>query len=569
MSRATERTRSAGVVGLLALLLTVTTVVGSPAHALTGDEDDLGARALRGEGWSTPVDQPVAVTRSPPVFPMSPPLDPLYAQEPAYYDDGCHVLRARTTLLPGCVYGDPAGAVDVAVVGDSKVGQLFPALEEIALREGWRMRMYTKSGCAFVDVPDPDYPECTTYDENLLDHLTADPPDLVLTSAMRRDVDDGYVRTWRALRRAGVGQVVALWDSPGPEENPAECVADALESGTDLTDCATRLPDESSGNPSLRTAAARVDGAHFVDLRDWVCPDTWLSPRCPAVVGRAQVYRGGSHVTDSYAATLTDPLHQRLHEIGVARYRPSVDRVGGENRYATAALLSRDVARRARVFVASGEEYADALTAAAQAGADRGAVLLTRGTTVPAPAREALARLRPSEIVLVGGEQRIHDDVLDALRSFSPDVRRVSGTDRYSTAAALAGLDGTARGGTVYVATGTDFPDALAAAAQAGQHDAPVLLVKRDAVPRVTAAVLRELAPRRVVVAGGPASVSDGVLSELATAVPGEVVRRGGANRYETAVALAEGTPGGRVVNVASGTSYADVVERGLVRLVR
>lgn len=193
-------------------------------------------------------------------------------------------------------------------------------------------------------------------------------------------------------------------------------------------------------------------------------------------------------------------------------------------------------------------------------------MLLAQEDRLPSATRDALARLRPSQIVLVGGERRIHDEVLQSLRAYGPDVRRVSGTDRYATAAELAQLDGEVPGGTAYVATGVDFPDALAAAAQAGQHDAPVLLVKPDSVPQATAAVLDELAPGRVVVAGGPVSVSDEVLAELSAVVPGEVVRRGGANRYETAVALAgdalPGTAGGAdgVLHVASGRSYADAL---------
>jgi putative cell wall-binding protein len=173
--------------------------------------------------------------------------------------------------------------------------------------------------------------------------------------------------------------------------------------------------------------------------------------------------------------------------------------------------MAGDVEPGARVFVASGQEYADALTAAAQAGQDGGAVLLAKDVDLPSVTRAALTRLRPREIVLVGGERRIHDEVLFALRSYSPVVHRVAGTDRYETAAALARLDGTSSGGTVYVATGTDFPDALAAAAQAGQRDAPVLLVPGDRIPSATAAGVRGLAPTRIVLAGGRGAVSDEV----------------------------------------------------------
>ena len=335
------------------------------------------------------------------------------------------------------------------------------------------------------------------------------------------------------------------------------------------------MSESASGNPSMRTAAAALDFADFVDLRDWVCPQTELSPLCGPVIGRAHIYAEGSHMSQGYSATLTDPIHQRLHEIGVAAYRPSVDRVSGRDRYATAANLSREVEPGGRVFVASGRDYPDALAAAARAGADRGAVLLTGPGSLPAATREALDRLDPAEVVVVGGEARITEDVLDQLKGYTPRVSRVSGEDRYGTAAEISRLQPMTRGGTVYVATGAGFADALAAAAQAGQQNSPILLVRPDSVPDATADALRDLAPRRVVVVGGTASVSEEVLGALQD-LAGEVERRGGENRYETAALLAQGTEPGRVLHVSVGTDYADALaaapvaaaSRGAVLLV-
>ncbi|GGK71631.1 SGNH hydrolase domain-containing protein [Ornithinimicrobium pekingense] len=326
---------SRGRVGrwLTSLLAAALLLGAPPATALDATDDDLGARSLRGESWWTPVLEPADQTRVGPVLPMTPPLSDLYALQPSYYDDGCHVGRARTTLREGCVYGDPTSATEVAMVGDSKIGRLFPALEEIALREGWALRAYTKSACAFVDEPTPGYEACDDYNAALAEHLAADPPQIVLTGAMRRDVGDGYARTWQWLRGLGVAHVVGLWDSPAPTGgSPAGCVAEALEEGADLTTCAVPLPEAASGNPSMRAGAREVEGASFVDLRDWVCPPSELNPLCAPVIGRVQLYGSGSHLSPLYGQTLTDPIHQRLHEAGVAAYRPSVDRVSGPHR---------------------------------------------------------------------------------------------------------------------------------------------------------------------------------------------------------------------------------------------
>jgi putative cell wall-binding protein len=69
-----------------------------------------------------------------------------------------------------------------------------------------------------------------------------------------------------------------------------------------------------------------------------------------------------------------------------------------------------------------------------------------------------------------------------------------------------------------YVATGTNFPDALAGAAVAGNLGGPLLLVTRDTIPAATAAELSRLKPARIVVLGAAGVVSDAVQNALSAA---------------------------------------------------
>ncbi|QJU54454.1 hypothetical protein HL652_13005 [Herbiconiux sp. SALV-R1] len=85
----------------------------------------------------------------------------------------------------------------------------------------------------------------------------------------------------------------------------------------------------------------------------------------------------------------------------------------------------------------------------------------------------------------------------------SASVRRIGGADRFAVASAIA-VDTFARGiDTVYVATGLNFPDALAGAAAAGHSRSPVVLTERDKLPAATRQALSALAPKRIVVVGG------------------------------------------------------------------
>lgn len=142
---------------------------------------------------------------------------------------------------------------------------------------------------------------------------------------------------------------------------------------------------------------------------------------------------------------------------------------------------------------------------------------------------------------------------------------RISGTTRYGTAAALS-LDGWPTGArTVLLATGENWPDALASAPLSHKLDAPLLLSTPDTLPADTAAELARLAPDDIVVLGGTGAVSDAVAEAAASAagVSLENVRRiAGANRYETAALIATevGVPADGRVAVVGGESPADAV---------
>ncbi len=95
-------------------------------------------------------------------------------------------------------------------------------------------------------------------------------------------------------------------------------------------------------------------------------------------------------------------------------------------------------------------------------------------------------------------------------------VERLAGSDRYGTAAAVSAsvFTNPSAVSKVFVATGGDFPDALAAAAAGGFVGGPVLLVG-DTVPVATASELARLNPSVIYVVGGTAVISNSVASML------------------------------------------------------
>ncbi len=189
-----------------------------------------------------------------------------------------------------------------------------------------------------------------------------------------------------------------------------------------------------------------------------------------------------------------------------------VSRVEGADRYETAANLAMMFEDPEVVYVASGQDraYADALTGSARAGMENAPVLLTRPDGVPGATADALAELDPDRVVVLGGSVAVDGDTFIALGA----DERVSGGDRYETAVAVSQVHGTDVP-LVHIASGRNFPDALAGSALAGHQGVPVLLTKPGELPDATLAELERLSPERVVILGGTNAVSQDVEDAL------------------------------------------------------
>lgn len=242
----------------------------------------------------------------------------------------------------------------------------------------------------------------------------------------------------------------------------------------------------------------------------------------------------------------------------------------GANRYATAAALSNAnfAPGVSTVFIATGQNFPDALAAGPAAGIEDSPILLVRQNAVPSETAAELIRLSPSRIVVVGGPAVVSDGVKTALNGFtSGPVTRMWGANRYATAAAVSAATFSPGVSRVYIATGANFPDALAGGPAGVVHNAPILLVRQNAVPAETAAELARLNPGGIVVLGGPAVVSSSVVTELESMISGCVLRYWGANRYATAVAVSEAVfaTGADTVFVVTGVNFPDAVAAGPV----
>ncbi|MEA3502857.1 MAG: cell wall-binding repeat-containing protein, partial [Actinomycetota bacterium] len=100
-----------------------------------------------------------------------------------------------------------------------------------------------------------------------------------------------------------------------------------------------------------------------------------------------------------------------------------------------------------------------------------------------------------TDIVVIGGPSVVSDAVLEHLETCTTGtVSRIAGSNRYATAAAVS-TQTFPTADTVYLATGLNFPDALAAGPVAAANGAPILLVRTDSVPSETLDEIDRLKP--------------------------------------------------------------------------
>jgi subtilisin family serine protease len=391
---------------------------------------------------------------------------------------------------------------------------------------------------------------------------TASPEQLVVAlQATAKDLGDPG---WDRLTGYGLIQIRDAIEHLGGEYSwdatPPVTVSDAASSYLRVAHIVLQATDD--GGSGVATTRYRLDGGTEVTGTEVAVtaygPHT-LSYRSIDNAGNAE-----RTVTVAFSV---------LDSIG-----PDVARIYGTGRYETCVALSAATYASGSVptvVMASGEDFADALSASALAGAYGSPLLLTAKAALPAVVESEIGRLGATRVLLVGGTAAVNSTVEGALVRTGVSVERIVGADRYETAAKASRVVrqrlGPAMPNTVFIARGDMFADALALAPLSASRGIPVLLVRPAALPAVTAAAIAELAADDVVIAGGTKAVSEGVRQAI-SALPGvaNVTRLPGADRYETAAVIARYAIGARwatsdYIGLGTGMAFPDALGGGVV----
>lgn len=217
-------------------------------------------------------------------------------------------------------------------MGDSKAGQLLPALEDLASRNGWHIIAYLRSRCPWSATlttvgagDDSPYTNCQDWGRAVLGELEDGPaPDVLITAARPvvgvpdhprpdatsfRAIARGMGTYWEAMEARGT-EVVAVRETPEMGVDIPDCLS---APGATIADCSRSQADALPASPPTVQATQANEDVPLVDLTPYLCPDGNCSP----VLGDVVVYRDAHHLTRTYTLSLAPYLGAALADAGV------------------------------------------------------------------------------------------------------------------------------------------------------------------------------------------------------------------------------------------------------------
>lgn len=257
--------------------------------------------------------------------------------------------------------------------------------------------------------------------------------------------------------------------------------------------------------------------------------------------------------------------------------KDAIIRLAGNNRYTTAVDISKaEYTTASTVILANSMSYADALAGVPLATKLGAPILLTSKDSLDANTLAEIKRLGAKNVYILGGEKgAVSTNVVTQLTKNgidSKNIKRLAGSTRYGTAAAVAEQVNSAPK-EVFFVYGNSFADALSVGAVAAKRNAPIIYLTKDGNMNAdTAAYLNKVVGKvtTAYVVGGDGVITDAMKKKVATYLllsDSAVKRVAGANRYETCVEVNKkfsSTLSANGICVAKGLDFPDALAGGV-----
>ncbi|MEW8994462.1 cell wall-binding repeat-containing protein [Clostridium sp.] len=192
----------------------------------------------------------------------------------------------------------------------------------------------------------------------------------------------------------------------------------------------------------------------------------------------------------------------------------TTERLGGLDRYETSVKIAQAVGNKGEIAIATGAGFADSLSISAVAGIKGMPILLTEKSVLTGTVKNYLDKQSINKSYVIGGTTVISDGVARSV--VNPE--RLGGADRYETNEKIFNrFKSDLSGSEMFMALGTNFPDALSISALAAQKKSFVLLTNTYIVetPVMNIVTQNRNSISKMYVVGGPQFITSTILNQL------------------------------------------------------
>jgi len=190
-------------------------------------------------------------------------------------------------------------------------------------------------------------------------------------------------------------------------------------------------------------------------------------------------------------------------------------RFAGSDRYETSAKIAEQLSTDNGVMVASGKNFPDALSVASIAAAKGMPILLSSKDKLPDSIKAYITNKKIPISYIIGGTGALGSNVEASV----VNPKRLYGADRYKTNInVIKEFESSLNFDNIYIASGSNFPDALSGSALASNSNAPIALVD-TLLSAETLDYLKAQNIKNVNILGGTGAVTQSVEDTLKNTV--------------------------------------------------
>lgn len=354
------------------------------------------------------------------------------------------------------------------------------------------------------------------------DGHTHRPIELTLTELSAKVSPDsdrlGYLYRWSGSR----------WLAIGGGENSASITVGIAEPGIYRMGYALAFKDQRIAGKDRIQTSIKISQVQFPDGTDTVIlaradnfPD--------ALAGVPLAYRTHAPILLTSSKTLPHEIEMEIQRLApqniillggegaisatieqTLKNSYTVSRLGGSNRFATAAQIASTLGTIGQAVIVNGNNFPDALSISSVVAQQGTPVLLTNKDSIPPETQMILQQLSVSEATVVGGESVVSSQSLDNVAN----PERLAGNDRYGTAAVVLNTF-QPRGNILVLATGDNFPDALTGGVLAAYNESNLLLIPKSGPTQPEKSALDPLQGYRTWTLGGEGIVPEAAVQKV------------------------------------------------------